>query len=183
MDADVPNVWWFLYAANLPYFCRVLVNCRCFTFLFTILPGTHFWKLVSPLLSSETYDSKLANVVPMLISATEKVQDKLEMVFDAELAGGLPFQVHIVFVLVIVSSLNHTCFFQSLKFMNISTCFPAPRLSQNQNINWRSLPIPTSVAFIGCLNTFNWKCLMSCSQIFPVLLYLRNVLDFIVVFR
>ena len=87
------------------------------------------------------------------------------------------------FFKVIVSSWNHTCFFQSLKFMNISTCFPAPRLSQNQNINWRSLPIPTSVAFIGCLNTFNWKCLRSCSQIFPVLLYLRNVLNFIVVFR
>jgi hypothetical protein len=48
---------------------------------------------------SEAYDSKLANVVPMLISATEKVQDKLELVFESELAGTLPYQVFITFAL------------------------------------------------------------------------------------
>jgi len=41
----------------------------------------------------ETYGNKLADIVPILVSATEAVQDKLQLVFECELAGTLPYQV------------------------------------------------------------------------------------------
>jgi len=46
----------------------------------------------------ESYDNKLANIVPTLVSVTGEVQDKLEHAFESELAGTLPYQVCNYFV-------------------------------------------------------------------------------------